>query len=83
MRAITHVTIRRDQENIEKPFTVFLEYNNNAHDYSFNNFETMNSALQSIPLNSEYFPLKVSDFRFLIIKGNETILDETLMLPKI
>ena len=78
MRAITDVTIRKDCEVKNKPYMVFLEYNGKSEDYSFTSYGTFSAALQSIPLNSEYFPLKTDVYSLMIIESNKTHFNESI-----
>jgi hypothetical protein len=78
MRAITEITI---QEEIQrKGVTCFLTYNNNPNDYSFASYKSTEEAINSLPKNDPYFPLKTDTYRHLIIKGNKTLSDENKSL---
>lgn len=82
MRAITHVTIKKDcmlESTSGKPYDVFLEYNNDSSDYSFNSYATFNAALQSIPLDSSYFPLEAKEYTLKISDYNgKTVFNERI-----
>ena len=78
MRAITKITIRKEGNN----FTMFLNYNNKDHDYSFNSYKSETSALESLPINDAYFPIKTNEYRFMEIKGNQTLFNEVRVLKQ-
>lgn len=61
MRAITRITVQKDSKRV----TMFLSYNNNDNDYSFNNFETIEEAIESLPKGDSYFPLVAKGYRLL------------------
>jgi hypothetical protein len=71
MRAITGITIRVGNEEV----TMFLFYNDNPNDYSFNNYPSVKSAFESLKKDDPYFPIMTNTYRFLKIKGNKTLVD--------
>jgi len=77
MRAITNITIRVEGKTV----TMFLTYNGDANDYSFNNYKSVEDAINSVKsINDPYFPIKTNSYRLLKIKGNKTLSDETKTL---
>jgi hypothetical protein len=72
MRAITKIQIQKEGTQ----FIMFLNYNNDANDYSFNPYQSVEECLDNLPVNDPYFPIKTNQYRFLEIKGNKTLQDK-------
>lgn len=76
MRAITGITIQK-KEN-ETRVNMFCTYNNDSNDYGFNPYNSIEEALDSLPKNDPYFPIKTNTYKLIIF--GETKIEETKAL---
>lgn len=77
MRAITQITIREEG----KAVTMFLTYNDNDNDYSFNPYPSVEAAVEFLSMSTNfYFPIKTDHYRHLVIQGRKTLKDEQVKL---
>lgn len=60
MRAITKITINEADNGLQ----MFLTYNNDDNDYSFSNHYTLEEALEALPNNDLYFPIKADFYEY-------------------
>jgi len=72
MRKITEISINKNEKNV----TMFLYYNNDICDYSFNNYSSVEEALDSVrSIVDPYFPVVASQYRLVEIKGGKIMSD--------
>jgi len=75
MRAITDISIRVEEN---KTATMFLTYNNDVTDYSFSNHYSIEDALNTLPKNNPYFPIRTREYSVREYREQEGIFTEPL-----